>query len=46
MKKTISKVCKKAVENAIKLNANNTTSYFCYQPKAPVEMKKFSKHAK
>lgn len=46
MKKIISKVCKKAIENSIKLNANSTTSYLCFQPKAPAELKKFSKNAK
>lgn len=46
MKKTISKICKKAVENSMKLNANSTTSFFCYQPKVPAELKKFSKNAK
>lgn len=46
MKKNISKVCKKVIESSIKLNANSTTSYFCYQPKAPVELKRFSKNAK
>ncbi len=46
MKKKILKICKKVVENSIKLNANSTTSYLCFQPKAPVELKKFSKHDK
>ncbi len=48
MKKFLAKACKKAVERTIKINANSTTSYFCYQPKAPEMLKKFSKvnHAK
>lgn len=46
MKKKISKVFKKVVENSMKTNANSTTSYFCYQPKVPVELKKFSKYGK
>ena len=46
MKKTISRICKKAVENSMKINANSTTSFLCFQPKAPAELKKFSKNAK
>ena len=46
MKKTVTKVFKKVVENSMKINANSTTSYFCYQPKVPDELKKYSKHGK
>lgn len=35
---------KKQAQRALKHNANSTTSPISYQPKAPAELKKFSKH--
>ncbi len=45
MKKTLS-IYKSVIKNALKENANSTSSYFCYQPKAPEKLKDFSKDAK
>lgn len=43
-KKSISsKILKKAVNASLKSNANSTTCFTIYQPKAPVALKKFSK---
>lgn len=36
----------KAVELTLKKDANSTTCGFIYQPKAPAELKKFSKAEK
>ncbi len=37
------KIIKSAVKISLKCGANSTTSIFCYQPKAPAALKKFSK---
>lgn len=43
-KKSISdKILKKAVNISLKNNANSTTCFTIYQPKAPAALKKFSK---
>lgn len=39
----INQIMKNSIETALKLNANNTSSTVLHQPKAPVELKKFSK---
>lgn len=44
LKKTISKAVKSTAENALKRDANSTTCFAVYQPKAPVALNKFKKH--
>lgn len=46
MKKSLTKIYKRVIKNALKENANSTSSYFCYQPKVPEKLKDFSKDAK
>lgn len=49
MKKSLSffaNIAKKSAENALKRDANSTTCWGVYQPKAPTELKKFSKFDK
>lgn len=49
MKKSLSilaNVVKKSAESALKRDANSTTCWTIYQPKAPIELKKFSKFDK
>lgn len=49
MKKSSSifaKIAKKSAESALKRDANSTTCWTIYQPKAPIELKKFSKFDK
>lgn len=43
MKNTILKITDKMVKNALKANSNSTSSIIMYQPKAPADLKKFSK---
>lgn len=43
MKFDIIKLADKLVEKTLKLNVNSTTSLMAYQPKAPADLKKFSK---
>ncbi len=46
-KKTVfAKVIKNIAEKSLKRDANTTTCVSIYQPKAPVELKKFSKNNK
>lgn len=46
-KKTVfAKGIKKLAEKSLKRDANTTTCVSIYQPKAPVELKKFSKNNK
>ncbi len=45
MKSTLA-IYKSVIKNALKENANSTTSIFCFQPKAPKKLKDFSKDAK
>ena len=40
-KNLIAKMAKKAVENALRRDANSTTCVCIYQPKAPAELKRF-----
>lgn len=42
-KVSFTNIVKKQIETALKLNANNTSSSVIYQPKAPADLKKFSK---
>lgn len=49
MKKSLlvfANIAKKSAENALKRDANTTTCSAIYQPKAPIELKKFSKFDK
>lgn len=39
----LAKQAKKEAEKAMKVDANSTTCTMIYQPKAPAELKKFSK---
>ena len=43
---TIAKIAKKSAEATLKREANTTTCTAVYQPKAPQNLKKFSKHNK
>lgn len=43
MKKTAYKVLKVIVKGSVYSSANTTSSLFCYEPKAPKLLKKFSK---
>lgn len=40
------KLIKKLVNHSLKVDANNTSSLFVYQPKAPAALKNFSKISK
>lgn len=40
-KKMIAKVAKKAAEKALRRDANSTTCFGFYQPKAPAALKRF-----
>ena len=42
-KKGLSNMLKGVVELSLKTNANSTTCYSIYQPKAPASLKKYSK---
>lgn len=47
MKKVLNsftKVAKKSAESALKRDANSTTCWSVYQPKAPAALSKFKKH--
>lgn len=47
MKKVLNsftKVAKKSAERALKRDANSTTCWSVYQPKAPAALSKFKKH--
>lgn len=47
MKKTFNsfaKIVKKSAESALKRDANSTTCWSVYQPKAPETLNKFKKH--
>ncbi len=46
MGKMFLEMIKRILENSMTLNANSTTTFFLYQPKAPSELKKFSRHVK
>lgn len=39
-------IAKKSAEGSLKRDANNTTCFAIYQPKAPNKLKQFSKHNK
>lgn len=43
MKNVFIKTVDKIVSSTLKMNVNSTTSIMAYQPKMPVELKKFSK---
>lgn len=43
-KTLIAKIAKAAAEKALKADANQTTCVFFYQPKAPVDLKRFKKN--
>lgn len=42
-KKLIAEIARKAAEKALQRDANSTTCLGFYQPKAPVELKRFKK---
>lgn len=44
MKKTAYKVLKVLVKGSVYSSANSTSSLFCYEPKAPKLLRKFSKY--
>lgn len=43
LEKGTTNLLKKAVNHSLKVDANNTTCLFVYQPKVPSTLKKFSK---
>ena len=41
--KSVHNITKALIKNSVKRDANSTTCIFTHQPKAPIELKKFSK---
>lgn len=44
LKNSVSKMAKNVAEKTLKRDANNTTCFAVYQPKAPASLDKFKKH--